>query len=180
MAEEAHRNIRPLLERARAGDREAFDQLLVHYENTIMKTALFLTNNLDDAEDVAQEVYVKIIRHAGNLSSLDNPGGWIYRITVNAARDLLRKRRLWLPLKQMVQRSLPHDPIRQSEFQSRLAAALHRLSFNERAVFIFKEMQEMETSEIAEVLGCKPVTVRGHLLSARRKLRNEFKDFREQ
>ena len=53
------------------------------------------------------------------------------------------------------------------------------LSFNERAVFIFKELEEMDTAEVAKILGCREVTVRSHLHRAKMKLKQHFQDFRE-
>ncbi len=96
---ETRPDLRHLFEQARSGRREAYEQIIGHFEERVMRMAAFLTRNWDDAQDVAQEVYVKIIRKAPAVQQWDNLEGWVYRVTVNAARDWQRKQRFWLPLK---------------------------------------------------------------------------------
>ena len=73
----------------------------------------------------------------------------------------------------------PRDPVVRNEIRTRLTEALDLLSFNERTVFIFKALEEVETSVIARILGCREVTVRSHLHSARKKLQKHFRDFED-
>lgn len=168
-----------IADRARSGGRTAFDDLIVRFEKKVLKTALFLTRNMDDAQDVAQDVYIKIFRSIGSCKDVDRIECWIYRITVNAARDFQRRRRLFLPLEKIVKGSSFRDPVFRHEIRGRLAEALALLSFRERAAFIFKELEEMETAEVAGILGCREVTVRSHLHSAKKKLQRHFRDFGE-
>jgi RNA polymerase sigma-70 factor, ECF subfamily len=167
-----------IIERARTGCRDAFDDLIRHFERNVLKTALYLTRNLDDAQDVAQEVYVKIFRHLDACDEPDRIERWIYRITVNAARDFQRRRRFFLPLESIGFITRSRDSVFRAEIRNRLTEALTFLSFSERAAFVLKELEEKETSEVAEILGCRIVTVRSHLHSARKKLQKHFKDFR--
>lgn len=180
VVEAREESLREILERARAGDREAFDQFIRRFEGLVMRTALYLTRNLHDAQDVAQEVYLKIFRQPEALDRVEKLNAWIYRVTVNAARDLQRSKRFWVPLEKIFSFSRPSDSVGELELTNRLIDSLRKLSFNERAAFIFKELQEMETEEIAEILGCSAVTVRGHLHSARKKLGKYFRDYREE
>jgi RNA polymerase sigma factor (sigma-70 family) len=168
-----------IIGRARAGCRDAFDELIRHFEQKVMKTALYLTRNLDDAQDVAQEVYIKIFRHLDACEEPDRIERWVYRITVNAARDFQRRKRFFIPLEAIGFATRSRDTVIRSEIQNRLTGALALLSFNERAAFIFKALEELETSEVAEILGCREVTVRSYLHSARKKLQMHFRDFRE-
>lgn len=179
LTESSVNSLDELLTEARNGDRVAFDRLIRRFEKNVMKTALLLTGSMDDAQDVAQEVFIKLIRNMDSLDGLRQPEAWFYRVTVNAAHDYLRKRRLWLPLKRVFQWVGPADPIRQREIRSRLTQAMKMLSFQERAAFVLKEIHDMNTEEVAEALGCQAVTVRGHLLAARRKLRSRLGDLRE-
>jgi len=166
------------LAEARAGSREAFDRLILRFESQVMKTAVFLLRNISDAEDAAQETYVRIFRRLDRCREPEKLNAWIYRITVNACRDVQRRRRFWAPLAAVKSVIWPADPVLEQELSGRLARALGRLSFNERAAFILGELEELETSEVAEILGCAPVTVRGHLHEARKKLRSQFRDLR--
>ena len=160
---------------ARNGDRHAFDQLIRMIEKKVMKTAFYMTGNLDDAQDVAQEVYVKIFRKLEDAGELEKPSAWVHRITVNTAHDLHRRRRRWLPLEELATVFRPGDPVVAGELRNRLMQSLERLSFKERAAFIFKELHELETAEIARILSCQEVTVRGFLHSARKKLQKSLR-----
>ncbi len=177
---ETRPDLRHLFEQARSGRREAYEQIIGHFEERVMRMAAFLTRNWDDAQDVAQEVYVKIIRKAPAVQQWDNLEGWVYRVTVNAARDWQRKQRFWLPLKELAGWAAPGGDVESREIRGRLAHALGALSFRERAAFVLSPMQELPTREVAQILGCRQTTVRGYLHSARRKLRREFSDFREE
>jgi RNA polymerase sigma-70 factor (ECF subfamily) len=168
-----------LVEEARDGSREAFDSLIRRFERRVMRTALYLTGNLADAEDVAQEVYIKVFRFLGDQREADKLERWIYRITVNTVRDLRRRRVLRLPLEVVTAVSRWRDPVARREVRSRMLAALSRLSAKERASFVLTQLEELETAEAAAILGCTPVTVRGHLHSARAKLRRSFREFED-
>ena len=67
----------------------------------------------------------------------------------------------------------------EQELGGRLMKGLKRLTLNERAAFILRELEELDTTEVAEILGCSPVTVRGYLHEARKKLQRQFRDLRE-
>ncbi len=166
-----------LLCKARGGDREAFDRLLAQVEKGVFRTALYLVRNREDALDVAQEVFLKLLTQAPSADRLDNLRGWLHRVTVNAARDLLRKRRLQLPLRASLQWLWPRDPVHSKEFLGRLVTAMGVLSFNERAAFVLRQLHEMETAEVAAILGCKEVTVRGYVHAARQKLQRCFPEY---
>ncbi|HSR50774.1 MAG TPA: RNA polymerase sigma factor [Acidobacteriota bacterium] len=167
-----------LVRDARQGDRQAFDRLVGRFEQKVMKTALFLTRNLDDAEDVAQEVWVKVFRNLEGFEDTSRIEAWIYRITVNACHDLTRKRRFWQPLDKIFRSTQSRDPVQQDELRTRLAACLARLAFRERAAFILQELHEFETAEVARILECKETTVRGYLHGARKKMKRYLRSYR--
>lgn len=169
-----------LIQRTREGDRSAFDLLIRSIEKEVVRTAACLTGNLADAEDVAQEVYVKVIRKLPGQIDDKRFRGWVYRVTVNTARDLLRKRRWWLPLDTILTRVRPSRQAERSEFEGRLVQALGQLSFSERTVFVLREIQELDGKEVAQVLGCSRVTVRSHAHRARKKLQVILHDYRRQ
>ncbi len=168
-----------IVERARSGCRDAFDDLIMRFEEKVIKTALFLVRNMDDAQDVAQEVYVRIFRSIRDCRDVGRIEHWVYRITVNAARDFQRRKRFFLPLTKMIQGAGLRDPVLRKEIRNRLTEALGLLTFNEKAAFIFKVLEEMGTAEVAEILGCSETTVRSHLHNARKKLQKHFRDFGE-
>src|SRR5437764_10219680 len=86
---------------AQTGDLQAFEQLMRQYERLVLVTALRLAGNLPDAQDVSQEVFLKLYRNLGKLTSDDAVSSWLYRVTANACHDLRRRRR-------------PEDPVDQA------------------------------------------------------------------
>src|SRR5260370_15598138 len=78
---------------ASSGDLAAFELLMRQHERLVLVTALRLAGNLPDAQDVCQEVFLKLYRNLGKLSSEDAVASWLYRVTVNACHDLRRRRR---------------------------------------------------------------------------------------
>jgi RNA polymerase sigma-70 factor, ECF subfamily len=167
-----------IIERAKTGCRDAFDGLISCFEAKVLKTALYLTRNMDEAQDIAQEVYIKIFRNIHTCKDPDRVNNWVYRITINAARDFQRRKRLFLPLEGIVKILRPHDPVIRGEIRTRLTEALILLSFNERTAFVLKVLEEMDTDEVAEILGCRTATVRSYLHGAKKKLQEHFRDFR--
>lgn len=178
MVRETTPDFSELVQSAREGDRDSFDQIIRYLEKDVMRTAFCMTGNLHDAEDVAQEVYVKIFQRIESLSDESKLKVWALRITINSARDHLRKRKIFVSLEKLLLWIKPQDPPRKYEFHSRLAIALSSLTFKERAVFVCKEIYEADTKEIAELIGCSLVTVRTHLFSARKKLQKHLEDYK--
>ena len=179
VVEESFPEMSEIVACAESGSREAFDALISRIEEKVLKTALWLTRNHADAQDVAQEVYIKVYRGLNTCKDMDRFDAWVYRITVNAARDFGRRKKLLLPLAGIVKAFTPRDSVLDEEINTRLSKALGLLTFNERAAFIFKALDEKETPEVAAILGCREVTVRSYLHEARKKLQKHFRDFQD-
>src|SRR2546426_8547195 len=78
---------------AKSGDVAAFEALLRIHEALVARTALRLLGNRADAQDAAQEVFLRLHRNLRQIDAAGNLPGWLYRVTVNICRDILRKRR---------------------------------------------------------------------------------------
>src|SRR5437867_11167730 len=78
---------------AKSGDTAAFEALLRIHEIQVARTALRLLGNRLDAQDAAQEVFLRLHRNLRRIDGTGNLSGWLYRVTVNICRDMLRKRR---------------------------------------------------------------------------------------
>jgi RNA polymerase sigma-70 factor (ECF subfamily) len=165
---------------AAAGDREAFAELVRAKRAQVVRTAFQITGDMEDAQDVAQGVFLrlwKVLRRYDPGRRFDT---WLYRITVNAAIDQLRDRGpkgILQPLPDdpaLLGPAAGTDPERSLDLEAleraflRLAAAL---APKQRAVFVLREIEGRETAEIAEALGVTESTVRNHLHQARRVLR---------
>jgi len=104
-------SVSEIIARAESGSREAFDALISRIEEKVLKTALWLTRNQADAQDVAQEVYIKVFRGLNTCKDMERFDAWVYRITVNTARDFGRRKKLLLPLTGIVRAFMPRDPV---------------------------------------------------------------------
>jgi RNA polymerase sigma-70 factor (ECF subfamily) len=166
-----------LVKRAKAGDTAAFEAILGRYERTVLLTALRLLNgNLEDAKDAAQQVFLRLHRSLRRVDENRQFASWLYRITVNVCRDILRLRvrRQTLSLEEACKTVAPgaaDEAIHRDDRMRLIYAALATLPERERAAVVLRDVEGIETKEVARILGCKEVTVRSQISSARVKIR---------
>lgn len=173
---------RPLVRRARSGDREAFGQLVGRHMRRAYLTALGLVGSHDDALDLSQEAFARAFRARRSLDP-DRPFyPWLYqilrRLCFNHVRDRRRRRaRLaeagpWLTDEASAragQRS-PERAVAREELRSRVESALNELAPHEREVLVMREFEGLRYREIADLLGIPIGTVMSRLYAARRRL----------
>ena len=159
-----------LIERARAGDADAFDELARSRIDSVYRTALGILGSPTDARDATQETLVSMWR---GLPSLRDPAafdGWLYRITVNACRMALRRRRGVREIQ------LPPDPPDLTDspaYTSPAAArsdfdrAFDRLSVDQRALLVAHHLDGVGIADLAVRLGVPEGTVKSRLHTAR-------------
>ena len=156
-----------------AGERgESFDQVLRRRESQVLRTAYRILGNWADAEDTAQELFLKLHRRGLDIPSEAAMGAWIYRVTVNLCLDRARSRKpgeeLWdVPSGGL---SAEASAIREQEKQ-RLMAALAKLPPKERAAIVLREIEGLSTAEVADILGSAEGTVRSQVSTALVRLR---------
>ena len=164
-----------LVERSRRGDLEAFDRLVAAHQDRIYHTAYRITGNADDAQDAAQETFVKAFRALPRYRHEAAFGTWLYRIAVNAALDIVRRRPpAPASLEDVILPAAAHNPdaeAEREEVQRRVHRALQRLSPDHRIVIVLRDLQGLAYEEIAEVLRVPVGTVRSRLSRARDALR---------
>lgn len=162
---------------ARGGDPEAFSDLVREYQTLALRTARALVGNVPDAEDVAQEAFLRLYRHLAKLDPDRDPTGWVYRLTVHCAWDLLKKRRRERGLVDNL-RADARPPFQASseggaaaaEIRQILTRSLQALPRRVRTVFVLREIEGLEVVEVARVLRITRITVRRHLSRARASL----------
>ncbi len=164
-----------LVERARAGEREAFDALVRCRLDSVHRPALAILGPEADAADAVQETFVSAWRRIGDLRDVDAFDAWLGRITLNACRQQLRRRgnaRLReLPI--VDDDGLEHQLQSGERIDERTAEAdrfdraFARLSVEERAVLVLHHLEERPVLEIAEFLGVAAGTVKSRLFRAR-------------
>lgn len=170
-----------VIQRARRGDLDAFDELVAQHERRVWGLAHQITNNADEARDISQEVFLRVHRYLRRYDASRPFESWLYRITVNCAYDQLKKRPSFVSLDELPAEHSPaladtrsKDPAavyEERDLQAALRRALGCLTPQERSVFVLRDVRGLTTREIAYILGCTAITVRRHSSNARLKLR---------
>jgi RNA polymerase sigma-70 factor (ECF subfamily) len=172
-----------LVARARAGDRAAFGELMRRYRPRIYALALHLTGNDHDADDVAQEAFLRAYRSLGDFRAASEFFTWVYRIAVNLSLNVRRatgRRRSLHPgsmddprVALAVQVDSSGDPRRAAELREtyqRLIDALDQLSPPLRSTVVLVALQGLTHEQAGAVLGCPAGTIAWRLHEARGKL----------
>jgi len=163
-----------LVSAARAGDLAAFERLMRQHERLVLATALRLTGRMEDAQDVSQEVFLKLHRNLGKLERAENVAAWLYRVTVNRCHDL-RRRKPEVGLEEAgevaSEAADPQQATAEEERRRALTLSLRLLSEKERAALVLRDLEGLSTAEVAEALGSSEATVRSQVAKARVKVR---------
>lgn len=166
---------RDLATRAAAGDGAAFAALIGRHYDRIYRAAWRLLGNRTDAEDVAQDVAVKLATAIRGWRGDAELSTWIYRITWNAATDMLRARqriRALAPSEMMSLVDCPSPTTAEDEAEGReLWSAVRALPPQQRDAVLFVYGEDMSHGEAAAIMGCSENTVSWHLHAARKRLR---------
>jgi RNA polymerase sigma-70 factor (ECF subfamily) len=165
-----------VLKRAIAGDRFAFDQIILQYERRVLMTAWRLLGSKEDAQDAAQEVFLRLYRYLHHFDEKRPLLPWLYRMTVNVCHDLYRKRRQddALAAGEVDGTTLTYDPageITRSEQRRLIEAAIKTLTEKERAAVLLRDIEGLTTKDVAGILGSSETTVRSQISMARVKIR---------
>jgi len=164
-----------LVRRANRGDLDAFGEIVERYRLRVLRTAHGIVGSSDEAEDVAQEVFVKAWQALDSFRPGGSLGSWLYRITVNAAIDATRRRRPQVnlddiappPSEQHTERS-----VLDAEEAERVRRAVRHLPPASRAALVLREYEQLSYAEIAEVLDVPMGTVMSRLHYARQSLKD--------
>jgi RNA polymerase sigma-70 factor, ECF subfamily len=181
-----------LVNRARAGDSNAFGELVQKYERKIYRLAKNITQNDEDAEDVLQDTFIKAYEHLDSFQGNSKFYTWLVRIGVNEALMKLRKRKSdrTVPLDEPVEtgeepviREIavwgedPENKYSQEELRQILDEAVKSLRPAFRTVFQLRDIEEMSTEETAQTLNLSIPAVKSRLLRARLELREKLTRF---
>jgi RNA polymerase sigma-70 factor (ECF subfamily) len=172
------------LERSLEGDAEAFGHLVRLHEGMVFNLAARLLGDLDEARDLAQDVFLQIHKSLHRFEGRSSLKTWIYRIVVNQCRN---RRRFWrrrrrercTPLQDLSPRDhaklvagdAPDLEVARRERSEIVPEALLVLSFEHRSVLLLREVEGLSCEEIGRTLGVAPGTVKSRLARARDKLR---------
>ncbi|MEA3145928.1 MAG: polymerase sigma-70 factor, subfamily [Verrucomicrobiota bacterium] len=186
---------RVLVQRCQAGDSNAFNELVIRYRNKTFMMVYGMVQNEQDAWDLAQEGFLKAWKSIHRFKGQSSFYTWLYRIMTNVTIDSLRRKgihgeaefddRIAPANVEPGSRTtpsavpLPHIKLEQNEIRQRIDEAILRLSPEHRAVIVMKEIEDLQYSEIAEILNCSLGTVMSRLFYARKKLQILLRDVYE-
>jgi RNA polymerase sigma-70 factor (ECF subfamily) len=181
-----------LVRRSRRGDLKAYDDLVRRYQERIYATIYHMTSNHEDANDLAQESFIKAFQALGSFKGGSSFYTWLYRIAVNKTINFLkqRKNRTHMSLNDLdfnaehdpdlmalISHKTPQRDAGLNELQEKLNAALLKLSEQHRLVVVLHDVQGQSHEEIAKVMDCNIGTVRSRLFYARQQLQSELADY---
>jgi RNA polymerase sigma-70 factor (ECF subfamily) len=154
---------------------DSFEQVVRQREAQVLRVAYRMTGNWADAEDVAQEAFLRLHRKGLNFAHENACAAWLYRVAVNLCVDRARSRKPMAELPEIAsgEASAEQDAIREQE-KRRLAAALAQLPPKERAAVILREIEGLSSEEVAAILGSTGATVRSQVARALIRLREIF------
>lgn len=184
-----------LIARACEGEERAFEVLFHRYHAAVYRLLLGITNNHDDAQELAQEVFLRAYQELPRLQNRENLGAWLRRTATNLAIDKLRRNKrirfdsLDAPLTTETGEEVEwqlEDPaadvltaVQSSELSEAVERALGQLSDIHRSVVVLHYMEGLPVEEVARMLGIPVGTVKSRLARARLALRILLKDFVE-
>jgi RNA polymerase sigma-70 factor, ECF subfamily len=182
-----------LVDRARAGDEEAFRALFERYHRRAYSLAVGVVRNRDDALDVVQDAFIKAHRHIGKFEGNSTFYTWLYRIVMNLAIDHIRRTKRGRSVDyddtlghsesdsvgedSLLPRILDENPgksLVRKEMREHIGVALAELSDNHRAVLVMRELEGLSYEEMAEAMGCSKGTIMSRLFHARKNMQKRL------
>jgi len=174
-----------LIERCQAGDRSAFEEIFSLYRDDVFRFAFLVVRDSSLAQDVVQEAFLKVFRSIAKFQFRSSFKSWLYRVAVNEAITILRRRKIKEELDpapgtvrdQSTSGSRewqPEEAALDSEERRLLRFAIGQLDPVHRSVVVLKYFHEFSDTEIAAVIGCPPGTVKSRLHRARELLRHQM------
>lgn len=170
-----------IIEKAKRGDQPSFQQIVDKYKTQVASIAYKMVGDYEDAKDISQIVFVKTYQNLVNFDTTKKLSTWLYRITINASIDFIRKHKkhkhelldnIFGELKEkkqdvekIYQRSLIKWAINDS---------MEALNPRQKAVFVLRDLEGLDIKEVAQITGMPQATVRWYLHRARSKLRSEL------
>lgn len=177
-----------------AGDAEAFDRFVEHFRGKIFNYSWLMCGQREDAEEVAQEALLKMFENFRQLREPERVRPWVFRIAKNACL-MKRRKSVFAPSRELSLEelmptqsradgklrleiadwsNLPEEQARGAEMKQALARAIGELSELYRPVILLRDLEELSTTETAEILGVSEDTVKARLHRARLALRQKL------
>lgn len=184
---------RALVERVQKGDKRAFDLLVIKYQHRVLAVVNRFVRDASEAQDVAQDAFIKAYRALPNFRGDSAFYTWIYRIAINTAKNYLVARNRRPPSSDVEmddaeffsgndalhEMNTPERNFLRDELQKEIIQAFNDLPPDLRTAITLREMDGLSYEEIAEVMGCPVGTVRSRIFRAREAIDRHIKPLTE-
>lgn len=156
------------------GDTKAFELIIDRYQKKIFNVALRMTDDCQDAEDIAQAAFIKAFEKLETYDPSHKFFSWLYRMVVNESLNFLKRRKRFAALDEGVPSTdkTPEENYEQNEMAQHVEIALMRLDPEYRALIVLKHFQDLSYKEIGYILDLPEKTVKSRLFTARQSLMN--------
>jgi RNA polymerase sigma-70 factor (ECF subfamily) len=173
---------RQLVEQIRQGDDRAFEMLVRRKTSKVYGLCYRVIGNSEDAKDISQLVFLKLWENLEKYDATYAFDTWLYRMVTNVAIDFMRSKQsrdnAVNSNLRLVKTSVDPEQtvtVARKEVESVFNAVSNVLSPKQKTIFVMSEMEDLRSSEIAKVLGCRESTVRNHLFNARKLMQTQLK-----
>jgi RNA polymerase sigma-70 factor (ECF subfamily) len=172
-----------LVLRARAGDTTAFEQLVRRHSGPVYRIALSITAEPEAARDAAQEAFIIAWRRLREIRAEQAFAAWLSRVATTCALRAARPRPPQVDIETSLAPSSspsgdPQQQLLAADLLAALKGALKRLTPQQRACWVLRELEGLSYDQIAEVTGSRPTAVRGRIHRARARLAKELRPWR--
>ena len=184
-----------LINRARKGDNKAFEELVLRYDRLVLNIAYSYRNDKDDADDIYQEVFMRVYKGLKNFQERSKFSTWLYRITINVCLEFKRKAKVrdHEPLNNFDDENentfsyasiidsgeKTDQGVLDNETSRLIKCELEKLPKQLKMAFTLKYYQGFKIKEISEMMNCTEGTIKSYLFTSSRKLRANLKPILE-
>ena len=173
--------VKELIALIKEGDKAAFSELVKRYRNQVASLAYKVVNDYDEAADVAQIVFIKMLKNIWRYDERKKFYTWLYRITVNASIDYVRKHHRYRmePIDNISEtfeniKSDPEFSYRRQQINDYIQQATRTLNDKQLSAFTLRDLEGCKVDDVAVIMNMPVATVRWYLHRARTKIRKEL------
>ncbi len=180
---------------AQAGDQQAFKRLFNHHYSRVYRTVFGVLRHEDNAQEVTQQVWVKVWKKLDSFQGNSAFSTWLYRIATFAALDFVRANKKHQKLDsidaseqddeiktiQLTSDNIDENPVaslKSAEIMERFQMAIEKLNENHRTALVLREIEGLSYEEIADIMNCKIGTVMSRIFNARKAIQKDLEEFK--
>ncbi len=174
-----------LVEQYQRGQDSALNELIKKYQNVIYRQCYQSTNNVDDAIDLTQEVFIRVYKSLTRFKGRSSFSTWLYRITYNACKEYFRRKLTSLNAEnvyleynsEQISQDSPGKLMEEKELEKEIKKAIYMLSPQVRNAIILRYFEGLDYRSIADILGCRVSAVKTNISKGIRMLRNKIPSY---